>query len=230
MIEIIVVKYNQPRYEDMTVESVLRSTEMHYHLTAFQNQPGVGLAKVWNQLIERSDADTIVLLNNDVQVTRCWLSQLHSTFLKHDGVGCVQPSSNAGHRSTISAGPLTREETNWLRINEYGQEVYRLYKDQIEDIPVSSAFCLMFPREVWESAGHFDEDFFLYGEDSEFSRRVKHKLGLRLLWRKDVYVHHYKARSVEKAAKEGKLDYSKIRKEAEALCLKKYAAAGYSDV
>jgi len=40
-------------------------------------------------------------------------------------------------------------------------------------IPFASGACMLIRREVFEDIGLFDEDYFLYFEDSEFSRRAR---------------------------------------------------------
>ena len=215
-VQIIVVKYNQPEYEARTIESVARFTkEIPYTLTAIQNPLGVGLAKCWNQIIRRSSVidEYICLLNSDTVVTNKWLSRLLSTFDEYPECGAVVPSSNNAAEVTIPV-PFSHAEKNFNTINDFGQSWWDQHEDATTKLDVLSATCLVFPRKVWREAGRFDEDFFLYGEDSEFTWRIKNVLKRELIWRKGVYVHHYKARSVIKAVEEGEFKLEDVRAEA----------------
>lgn len=49
--------------------------------------------------------------------------------------------------------------------------------------------CMAIPREVFLRLGGFDEEYFVYNEDVEFSRRVR-EAGLRLAVRTDIVVPH----------------------------------------
>lgn len=48
-------------------------------------------------------------------------------------------------------------------------------------VPWLSGACLWITREVWELAGGFDDDYFLYWEDVDFSRRVVERGGSLLV-------------------------------------------------
>ena len=78
MIEIIVVKYNYPDIEKDCINSVIKHTNINYHLTIYDNYPNnenIGL--LWNKLINRSDAEYVCLLNSDTVVTDGWLEKMH---------------------------------------------------------------------------------------------------------------------------------------------------------
>ena len=205
--EIIVVSFNQPHYEAFTVGCVAKNTKHPYDLTVHRNLPGVSLAKCWNMLIERSTADYICLLNPDTAVAKGWLGLMVDSL--EAGCCAVVPSSNAVFLSQIDT-PFPKEVSNIETINnfasglEYGAECLR----------TASAMCVLFRREDWLAAGRFDEEFMLYGEDTEFFWRLVKKTGRTVTWRKDAYVHHYKARCTSKAAAEG-LDLAAIRRESE---------------
>jgi hypothetical protein len=211
--EIVIVKYNVPDYEARTIEAVARHTPGRYTLTAYQNEKGVGLAKCWNRLIACSDADYICLLNSDTVPAKNWLDLLLETFDLLPNVGCVFPSSNNCAVGMINV-PFSIDEKSLGAINDFAVGLRDRDGTRISTVEVGSATCLLFPRWVWEKAGRFDEEFFLYGEDSEFTHRVRTKLGLSLCWRHAAYVHHYKAKSVGKAIEAFEFDYKEVRKEA----------------
>lgn len=183
-VEIILVKYNIPWYERNTIRSVLLNTSEPYHLTAWQNRvKDENLSVIWNKLIKRSTADYICLLNTDVEVTPDWLDDLLEVFEKEEDVGIVSCITNA------------------CGIAKQRQSLTKEYR--VEDSSQLSGFCLVFPKKIWKEVGGFDEEYELYGEDSQFCVDVK-KLGYRLLIRRDVFIHHYKGQSSIMARREGK--------------------------
>jgi GT2 family glycosyltransferase len=218
--EIVIALYNVPEYEARTIEAVARNTDgarTPYSLSALRNKRGRGLAAFWNSVIDRSEADLICLLNSDTVPARGWLEKMQRRI--GDGVGCVVPSSNnvAESQIDLSRTGLRHDERSIDVINDFAAGLVGL---GTVDLQVASAMCLLFSREVWERAGRFDEDFFLYGEDSEFTERVR-KLGLRLVWARDAYVHHYKGQSVARAVADGEFDYDEVRARASRLFLEK---------
>jgi GT2 family glycosyltransferase len=218
-VEIILVKYNQPELEANTINSVLQSTRYsNYTLTAYQNKPGRGLAECWNNIIAASDADYICLLNTDTVVTFGWLTGLMNVFNEVSNVGAVVPSSNKVFLSQIPI-PFHDSTQEWDEIQAFADN---LRKDgRCISLPTLSAMCVLFPKKLWRDLGGFDEDFQLYGEDTEFFYRLKKKTGKELVWYRGVYVHHYKAQSVAKAIAEGELDIDAVRKKADKLCAEK---------
>jgi O-antigen biosynthesis protein len=190
MLEIILVRYGQLEYETEAIEQVLAKTDVPYHLTVYDNYDRDGnLSTVWNELIRRSDADYICLLNTDTVVSDKWASMLLETF-NDPKVGAVGPVANR-------AGGY---QGGWKEAG-IGQIEY----------PVLSGFCLFFPKKVWEEVGGFNEKYKLYGEDSEFTNEIKRK-GYRLIIRHDVWIFHYGGKSTEAATKKGK-DIQAIQKE-----------------
>ena len=78
-----------------------------------------------------------------------------------------------------------------------------------------SGFCTVFPKSIWEEVGGFDERFKLYGEDSNFAAKVKHK-DYKLILRYDVFIYHYGEKSRAAAEERGK-DVKGLRREASEL-------------
>lgn len=189
MTEIILVRYGMREYEDETIEQVLKCTK-DFHLTVYDNWfRDANLSTVWNDLIERSDADTICLLNTDVVVTEGWLEKLKEGLTPK--VGAIGPISNrAGGHQGGHAKPVD---------------------DNIRECSMLSGFCLVFPKNVWREVGGFDEKFKLYGEDSDFCFRIRRK-GYKLMTHYGVWIFHHGAKSTEAAKRRGK-DIDKIRNE-----------------
>ncbi len=92
--EIILVKFNQPKYEDACIESVKKFTDLNKHtLTIYDNYPKKeNLAVVWNRLIEESEDENICLLNSDTLVEPRWERLIEA--LEDKTVGAVGPITN----------------------------------------------------------------------------------------------------------------------------------------
>ena len=196
MLEIIIVKYNLRDYENETISQVLETVKIPYHLTVYENYERDGnLSTVWNDLIRRSDAEFIILLNNDTVPSKDWVENLLD-ILKDKKVGAVGPISNR-------AGGF---QGGHKRAQKYPMVV---------EASMLSGFCLSFRKETWEEVGGFDERYKLYGEDSQFCVDLKKK-GYKLIIRYDTFVYHHKAKSQPIAEDRGK-DIEAIKKESQAL-------------
>ena len=194
---IIIVKYNIPDYEKDCIKQVLNYTDDRktpYHLTVYDNyEKDENLSVVWNRLIEQSNSDYILLLNNDTIVSKDWLEKLMEA-TKKPKFGAVGPITNCagGHQG----GFTEAQENNIIQCNQL------------------SGFAVLFPKAVWKDLNGFDEKYKLYGEDSDFFRRMR-KAGYSLFTHYGVFIYHYGQASRKEAEKRGK-NIVEIRKESSA--------------
>ena len=193
MVEIIVVRYNLAQLEADCLCSVLEHTddrETPYHITFYDNyEKDENLSVVWNRLIKRSNADYIMLLNNDTLVKADWLKKLlEATKLKKFGAVGAVSNRAGGHQGGWEESP----------------------HNEIVQCVMLSGFAVLFPKKVWKDIGGFDENYKLYGEDSDFFDRMRDKYNLYTHY--GVHIFHYKAQSTKEAEKRGK-DIKKIQQE-----------------
>ena len=115
------------------------------------------------------NADVVVLLNDDVTVTRGWLAPLLAEFERSD-VGAAQPLLVMPDGATInSAGVL---------IDRYGAGSDRLRSEPVAaagsdavDLDLFTGGAVALSRAFIDDVGRFDERFFLYYEDVDLARR-----------------------------------------------------------
>jgi len=195
LVDVIVVKFNVPSYEAETIHTVLENTNIPYHLQVYDNYPDdKNLSVVWNECIARSDAEYICLLNSDTNVYEGWLEKMLNVFYTHKKVGAVGPITNkCGTHQTGFCEP--QRDARIVPCNTL------------------SGLCLMFPKKIWEEVKGFNEEFHLYGEDSDFCERIK-KAGYTLLTHYGVFIYHYGHKSMEAIEESGEKDIQEIRKDA----------------
>lgn len=195
---IIIVRYKNPEVEEKCIASVCKYTDLKKHkLTVFDNEPeNINLGKLWNQIIEESDEETVCLLNSDTVVEQGWADALEETLSLPD-VGIV--------------GPVTDNcKTEQARLSR---------KDKAQGTKDLSGFCYVFKKSTWKEVGGFPEDFPFYGQETAFNRLVERK-GYKLVIDRRVFIHHDGSASVkksglneEKERKKGAERYKKFIKE-----------------
>lgn len=200
LVDIIIIKYNCSKVEQNCIKSVLQHTEGNYHLTIYDNYPyNYNLGKLWNRLIENSDAEYICLLNSDTVVTKNWLKNMMRTFELVDSVGIVGPSTdNARNHQNLKV------DTTFI---DYGKK----YPNWM-----LGGFCLLFPKKVFKQVGGFPTNFGFYGQEVDFIRRIE-KAGLKQMWSACSFVHHIGSVSAEKAEKAGTFNEKEERAKAKEL-------------
>ena len=94
--------------------------------------------------------------------------------------GGVDPSSCWGAPSLWSLGMFaTMLSTAFKRSRVFDPESLGTWdRDSVREVPIVTGCLLLIRRTDWEHLGGMDEDYFLYGEDAEFSLRAG-RAGLR---------------------------------------------------
>ncbi len=137
------------------------------------NDSNLGFAKAVNQGIRASDADYVVIQNNDtVMQTPGDYDRLAAWLELDSALGCVGPLTNAAESEQRVEGP-----------GAVGDGYFTTGG-------LVAFFCTMFPRRVIDEVGLLSEDYGLgYGEDNDYCIRLR-QAGYKLGIARDVYVHH----------------------------------------
>ena len=193
-VEIIMLKFKEPEVEIEALNHIIENTDHPFKLTIFDNRLNLpNTSRIWNALIRESNCDYICILDSDVFVSKKWLTRLMETFEKPDCYA-VLPVTNK------TSGKQHRAE----KALSYPQEpilVNRIFAAQI----------VLYKKEIFNKIGYFDEEFYIYGQDSEWSHRLL-KSEFNAYIRPDVWVEHMGSYSLNKAAKEGNYDKGLERK------------------
>jgi len=117
-----------------------------------------GVAAAWNAGIRVSQGEYICLLNNDALVFDNWLEDMQEALQYTD---------------LVMANPMYGEP--FSRAREAAQKrAAQLEKPFEESLTFTRDFsCVLAPRELFNLVGVFDEQFFMYCEDSDFLKRME---------------------------------------------------------
>jgi len=183
MVEIIMLKYKDPEVETRAVQHIIENTDYPFKLTVYDNRVNnKNISKIWNKLIKESTCDYVCILDSDAFVPPGWLTKMMSTFEKEDCYVVLPKVSN----TSCSQQRADKEE-------DKEPEVLK---------EILAAQCVLYKKEIFEKIGYFDEDFLLYGQDSEWGDRLL-KSKYKGYVRPDVLVKHVGSVSIKKTRKEG---------------------------
>lgn len=140
-------------------------------------------------------ADYVLLLNYDVQVKKDFLSPLVASLEEDKKNGIANPVILEGENSKIwfSGGKI-----DWLRMKSIHEK-----KEHTRNYIESDYLCgcaMLIRSEVFRHIGLFNEDFFLYWEDVDFSIRAK-KAGYKLVICPKSQIYHFEKSQEKKANK-----------------------------
>ena len=150
-------------------EAVLPEVERHPHLLV-RNTRNVGFVKAVNAGIWLSQAEHVVLMNNDTEAVPGWLEKLAAP-LKH---------------MVVLSGPRTTAKMSWQGRTPPG-EGFKI----LPETAMLAFFCTMFRRDIFDVVGVLDEDFGLgFGDDDHYCWKVQSK-GYRLALVEDLVIPHH---------------------------------------
>lgn len=205
MVEIIVLNFQAPEMEVECAKRIIENTKWPYKLVMYDNRLNTAsTAKIWNKLIKDSTCDYVMLIDSDAFVPKlepCWLTRMMESFEHEDCQVVIPVADNVGGQ---------------------GQKVLgaEKYPSEVVNMGVWSGFCWLIRKSVMEKAGWFDEQFYFYGQDSEWAYRIAKK-GIKTYMRKDVFLNHSSGYSGKKADAEGSFDREADKTMARLLYVKK---------
>lgn len=148
----------------------------------------LGFAGGVNHGIKAAHGQVIVLLNNDTEVDSLWLENLTLAIQEHPEIAIFASKLlNYYDRDTVdSAGDAVDLALGPYKIGE--KDINHKYSERCTIFGAcGGGGC--YKREVFEKIGLFDEDFFAYFEDTDFSFRANWA-GFRCLFVPDAVIYH----------------------------------------
>ena len=141
-------------------------------ITLIQSERNVGFAAGCNLGAARASAPCLVFLNPDTAVAGNWIEPLIWSLQSHPDAGLAtskillsdQPDRINTCGNSVHISGLTLCRGIGRPANSF---------DQPDEVPAVSGAAFAISRELFEHLGGFDEDFFLYMEDTDLSLRAR---------------------------------------------------------
>lgn len=170
------------------------------------NPRNQGFTRANNQGIAQSRGRYILLLNPDTEVMNDALGILARYLDVHPGVGAVGPkllwpdgAVQSSRRRFPSFGLALIESTRLQRCWPDAPGLRHFYcldrsNDVEQDVDWLVGACLLVRRQGFEMVGLLDERFYMYYEELDWCRRLRHA-GWRIVYEPKARVVHYEGRS-----------------------------------
>lgn len=216
---------------DGSVEMV-RNDFPQVHL--IENHENVGFAKANNQALAQATGQCLLLLNPDTVVERDTLARSVDFMMSHpdcggltvkmvDGEGNFLKESKRGFPTPEAAfykiSGLINLFPRSRRIASY--YMGHLGEDETSEIEIMPGAFFMLRREVYERIGGLDESYFMYGEDIDYSWRIR-LAGWKNYYFPQTHIIHYKGESTKK----GSMNYVYTFYNAMSIFVQRYFSGG----
>lgn len=160
------------------------------HLRISRNRKNLGFLRNCNEAAKLARGRYILLLNNDVQVTKGWLDALIEVFQSSIGVGAVGPKIVYPSGHLQEAGVALRRDGTAQMIGVAELPEMPQYNYQ-RDVDYCSGACLLLEAQLFRELGGLDDTFApAYCEDADLCMQI-HARGLRVVYSpRSVVIHH----------------------------------------
>jgi GT2 family glycosyltransferase/tetratricopeptide (TPR) repeat protein len=230
MTSLIVLSFNNLDYTRKCIQSIVINTEQRetpYELIVVDNgstdgtkeyllnlekenvlrgvylESNLGFPGGMNAGVKESKGDYVCLLNNDVVVTKGWLSNLLRCIRSDSKIAAVGPYANhsSGHQqSPIPCTYKNMDEMKTFALTYSAEEKY---------VDFLVFFCVLIRKSVWDEIGGLDTGFGLGNYDDNLFCYQAIEKGYRLKVVGNCFVHHYVGRTFKKD-KKSEIEYAKI--------------------
>jgi GT2 family glycosyltransferase len=223
-IEIIVVDNNSV---DNSVAAIRKKFPT---VNLIANKENVGFAKANNQAIKISKGKYFLLLNPDTLIEEDTLVKIYNFMEKNpdagalgvkliDGEGKFLPESKRSLPTLLTSlyrfVGLSKIFPKSKIFNKYN--LGHLDDDKTYEVDVLCGAFMFIRCDILPSVGYLDEDFFMYGEDIDYSYRIKNA-GYKIYYFHETTIIHFKGESTKKSS----LKYHNIFYKAMAIFAKKH--------
>lgn len=188
---------------------VIENKYKNFNINVLRSEKNLGFSGGQNLGIKyclNNDADFIIILNNDTLVDPDFINELLSSFDKNTGIVAPKIYFAKGyeyHKDRYKEKDLGKIVwysggiIDWKNVVGKHKGVDEVDNGQFGDLEkteYATGCCMMVKRNVFEKVGLFDDNYFLYYEDSDFSLRVKNK-GFGIFFQPKAILWHKNAAS-----------------------------------
>lgn len=208
-VDIVIVNYNTSAFLRDCIQSIRAHTHYPYRLLVVDNHSrmdeknillqlqregvpvvfnskNIGCARAWNQAIKLTRGKYLLFLNPDTLVTPDWLNRM-VTYAESDPKILVVGNKQINEHGIIMHAGVVEEKGKAVLRGVGEKDHPAKFNTPCDCMDVCGA-CYLVKRLACTVIGMFDERFFLYAEETDFSFRVR-QAGFRVVYCPVTIVH-----------------------------------------
>lgn len=154
-----------------------------------RSEKNLGFTAGMNLGFDNAHGDYILSHEDDLMLESDYIEKLMSVFMVKDDAGAVSGVVLDEHHNILCAGGRCNLNKNYFRVQFPESEKGYIGKPgfRLQDWVPGGTF--MVKKNILNILGGFDERFFIYEEDIDFSLRLRNK-GYKIYYATDAFVYH----------------------------------------
>lgn len=193
--EIIVIDNDS---KDDSCEMVRRNFP---EITLVENKENVGFSKANNQAVAVAKGEYICILNPDTAVAEDTFQQAikYAESVENIGALGVYLMDGTGNFLPESKRNLPTPKVSLFKLSGFSNKYYAntISETAKGEVAVLVGAFMLLKKSIYNEVGGFDEDYFMYGEDIDFSYKIT-QAGYKNHYLGSTTVLHYKGESTKK--------------------------------
>lgn len=217
--------------------SVSLIKEKYPDIHLIENKINLGFGKANNQVLKIIDSKYAFLLNPDTELINNAIKILFDFMEAQENIACVGANlynQDLSFQYSYGNFPTIKKILFEFGLNKIFVKYFNSNlaegvicdKDKAQEVPYITGADLMIRKEVLNKVGFFDEDFFLYYEETELQYRIK-KQGYKTFIVPDAKIIHISNTSLKQMT-----NYNRIKtiEKSRSLYYKKVYGNGYATI
>jgi GT2 family glycosyltransferase len=213
LVSIVVLAYNYLAYTRQCVESISRhtshidhelitvnngssdGTEEYFnglpHAKKISFPENIGVDKAFNHGIRAASGRYVAIVSNDIVVTARWLDNMLICMEADPKIGLVVPVCNASCNYQQMNIPCSTMDEIQRFAEGWNVSDPRKWEERLK----LCTYAFLCRKEILDALGGFDEDFNPGSYDDDAICFSVRRMGYKVIFAKDAFVHHYGLRS-----------------------------------
>lgn len=169
-----------------------------------KNGRNLGFGTANNRGAQKATGEFVFILNDDTVLTQNSLKAIVDKMRSDKTIGCLGHhlvNPDGSHQDSIRRYPRFIDQaiilTKLHNLLPSLKPVQRYWATDIDytveqDVDQVMGACMVIPRSVFEKAGGFDEQFFVWFEEVDLQKRIVEEQGLRIVYTPNIEMIHMK--------------------------------------